>query len=362
MSNDVYAFLKRPALQAGAVPDTSPLHTDLADEKLKSAANWPLGISNSSGLSMIRFSYKQTNDLAAKSEFSNIQLLFRTQLLNSKGDLSGKYPYLEDYLIRYPLGVIPFSPADPRIYKNATKLIAAERTYASVAASTEEEDTPADLGSPEATTSSQRKKKKKKKQKAKKASAPTATAEEATAPSTGEGDSAAATVDSQPEATQTPAPVPRVMTEFAYSLQELQLQFYLILRTNITRFMDKTCRDVLEADIHSHEKQNGLKDLDRLEVGKRYSWAQLKEFVYKHCCLPATPGFHFLPLYTNIRPKGQIVSKWCSHINNIHTNLKDLDETWGTGSVRDAVKRLRSLLPLQKGDGNHRGRAQGQPH
>ena len=163
MSNDVYAFLRRPALQAGAVPYTSPLHTDLADKKLKAAANWRLGIPTSSGMSMIRFSYKQTNDLAAKSEFNNIQVLFRTQLLNSQKELSGKYPYLSDYLIRYPLGVIPFSTEDSRIYKNATKLIAAERSYASVTATAEEEDTPADLGSPEATTSSQRKKKKKQK-------------------------------------------------------------------------------------------------------------------------------------------------------------------------------------------------------
>ena len=42
-NKDLFAFLDRPALQAAAVPETSPLVVDECEARLKAAWQWPTG-------------------------------------------------------------------------------------------------------------------------------------------------------------------------------------------------------------------------------------------------------------------------------------------------------------------------------
>ena len=125
-NKDLFAFLDRPALQAAAVPETSPLVVDECEARLKASWQWPTGYPASRKTidHCIRFHYRQTNDSQAKTEFQSILLMYRNHVQQENLIAVTKYPYLEQYLQADPLGTKVYPETDVNIYKNATKLVA----------------------------------------------------------------------------------------------------------------------------------------------------------------------------------------------------------------------------------------------
>ena len=362
---DIFAFLKTPALSAAAVPETSPLINDEFDTKLKEAFVWPEGFpkESKSREHVTRFYYRQTNESQARTEFHSILVVYRHHVLKQNPYSVEKFTYLTEYLTNDPLGLVTYPDNDTRIFKNATRLIAAQQSgphyqpvvAATNAAAAETDNSTATVSlteleasvsattpvSREVTDSSNKPSPKKKTRKSKRRRKSDAKKKE----KEGEKDEAGPT----PAPTPAPAPLappastpalPRVKTEFANVLEKIQCDLYLLLRANIYRFMDARCTGVIKAKAATHEQDANLKGLDRLAVGKRYSWEQLKRDTYLHCCRIVTPGYYFLALYTTARAKDQLVSSWCHSIKTIHNNLVTFDKAWGPLSERDAVKRL----------------------
>lgn len=130
--------------------------------------------------------------------------------------------------------------------------------------------------------------------------------------------------------TQTTDPtVSGVPTDFKIALVHLQEDLYLFLRSNIASFMDKDTKAIIQARCLAHESSNDLKGLDRIAIGKHYSWHQIKTDTYNLCCARVVPGFYFLPFYTTLRSNGTIVAQWCAVIETIHANLVGFTPDWG---------------------------------
>ena len=75
-----------------------------------------------------------------------------------------------------------------------------------------------------------------------------------------------------------------VKTEFASLHSDLQKKLYLYLRANYHRFCDGPSKLILDGHIEQHERENELSGEDKLLVGKRYSWDQMKADMVKMCC------------------------------------------------------------------------------
>ena len=300
-NKDLFAFLNRPALQAAAVPETSPLIVDESDSRLKEAWQWPTGYPNEkkSAEHSVRFHYRQTNDSQAKAEFHCIMLMYRNHVIQENAVAAAKYPYLDEYLSSDPLGHKKYPDSDVNIYKNATKLVAervardnAARDARAVAAqlqatSASAEASATDLTEGESKTQPQ------------KATGPTGKSSRATKKKGRKS-------QRQRRAAATAAvPRPRVKTDFACFLAKIQRDLYVYLRSNFSRFMDDKCTSIIQTKIATHDREHNLHNLDRLDKDKRYTWKQLTDDTYLHCCQTTTGGFYFLAFYTTFRVKNQ---------------------------------------------------------
>ena len=371
--DDVFSFLDQPALGAAATPESAPHVVDEFNTLMKEARCWPIDYptKKKSTEHCVRFHYRRTNKSQAEAAFRSILLMYLRHVLKLNHSLEEDYPFLKQYFSQDPLGLVTYPDNNTHIYKNASKLVAAKQRLAEetqsevadlsgtdpaeVAEDTSLEDTEAAISATtpvveagsskpvgKASASPRKKrpsqKKRKKKKKAKTQSSPSSAPPPATIAET-------KTDDSTPSVTGKDAVVlTRVKSRFANVLAKLQLDLYTLLRANISKFMDKTCKGVLEAQIATYEQNNQLRNRDRMAIGKRYSWQKLKDDTYFLCCQMVTPGFYFLPLYTTPRASGQIVSKWCHVIRTIHANLVSFAPDWGALSERDAMKRLHSFL------------------
>ena len=147
-------------------------------------------------------------------------------------------------------------------------------------------------------------------------------------------------------ATGTPAaPVPEpVRTDFAENHAELQKKIYLCLRANYHRFMDGPSKLIMDGIIARHERSNNLSGEDRLTIGKRYSWDQMKSDMVKMCCIATPGGYYFLPLYTTIRQDGTPVQKWVSKVLDLYRTLQHEDTDWGKLAEGDASQRAFAFI------------------
>ena len=137
-----------------------------------------------------------------------------------------------------------------------------------------------------------------------------------------------------------PAPLPEpVLTTFAQSHVALQKHIYLSLRANYHRFMDKPSTIVMDNIIETYERDNGLTGEERLEPGKRYSWAQMKADLTKMCCIATKGGYYFLPLYTTMREDGSAVQTWTNKVLSLYRLLEQHDADWAKLAQSDASHR-----------------------
>ena len=350
---DLYSFLDQPALAAAAAPENAPHIVDEFNTLLKEARCWPVGypVKKQSAEYSCRFHYRRTNRSQAENAFHSIVLIYRHHVLKENPTLEETYPFLKEYLSNDPLGLVTYPDNDTHIYKNATKLVAAKQRRAEAKRALAEETLSLAEGTEAAVSATtpvgetqQKKKKKKKKKTPKKVSSDSQPETTSVSASATHADDA--TLDLTLDDTGVPDEdaLTRVKSTFANILAKLQHDLYTLLRANIFKFMDKTCKGVIEAQIAMYEQKHQLKGRDRMVVGKRYAWDQLKNDMYVLCCEMVTPGFYFLPLYTTPRGEGQIVSKWCHVIRTIHTNLVSFAPAWKDLSERDAMKRLHSFL------------------
>ena len=124
--DDLFAYWDTTVISAyHACPETDKLVIDEADTKLKSARTYPIGFKDRAKNpdKRIRIRYHNTNDTQAEAAFHHIMLMYRRHVIKSNPVVTQTYPFLEDYLIRDPLGVLPHEVDDARIYKNASKLV-----------------------------------------------------------------------------------------------------------------------------------------------------------------------------------------------------------------------------------------------
>ena len=295
---------------------------DEIDEKIKAAQTWPFDYPESfikEGKS-IRFLYNVTIDVQAKVEFTRIMNFYRDHAFEMHKHCEDKHPYLKEYLEKDPLGIKPVDVGDTRYYENAKHL----KAQADAAAKARP----------------QRKKRKKAKHKAKQAAAADATAGDASAAE------ATTVVRPQPmtinlEEMQEHIPV---LTKFAHLLKKVQGELYLILRASIFNFMDDNTTTIMKGIIFRYERDNNIVDAKRLQAPYRYSWERFQRDLIMFCCLKATPGFYFVPLYTTIRKKDQVIVSWCHKIRDIVDKLVKYDPVWKNTTERDAVRRLSLFL------------------
>ena len=126
---DLYAFLKKSALSAAAVPETSSSVIDEFDSRLKEAYCVPTGFpKDTKPEHIIRFHYRQTNNSQAKTEFQAVLSIYRHHVLKMNPISVEKFTYLAEYLTNDPLGQVTYPDSDTRIFKNATSLVAALRS------------------------------------------------------------------------------------------------------------------------------------------------------------------------------------------------------------------------------------------
>ena len=126
MAEDLFAFLKKPSLSAAAVPETSPSVIDDFDSRLKGAFCLPSGFpKDTKPENVVRFHYRQTNNSQAKTEFQYILNIYRHHVLTLNSYSAERFAYLADYLTNDPLGQVTYPDSDTRIFKNATRLVAA---------------------------------------------------------------------------------------------------------------------------------------------------------------------------------------------------------------------------------------------
>ncbi len=254
---DLYAFLDRPAVSSVAVcTEADTFVVDEADTLLRTAYAWPTGYPDDkkSSATRIRFHYRRTNHEQAKSAFQSILAIYRAHHLSKNSTLTAKYPHLKDYLIADPLGLKEYPISDTVIYYNAAKLVSTNAKLA--ASSTTASATLPDITDPGTEGTDARKKKKKpKKTKGK----PHRTSGEGDLPTIQE------LATSGTAETKTPDQLTKVKTHFAHQLAKIQKDLYVSLRSNIQRFMDTTCHEIIQNHIAQHEQTNSLKGFDRVE-------------------------------------------------------------------------------------------------
>ena len=354
---DIFTFLNQPTDAVYAVcAETDPHVIDVADTRLKNAYEYPIGYpaDKKDPKVRIRIRYQITNDTQANALFDNVVAMYTQHVIRKNPGVEREHPYLREYLERDPLGLIPHDDSDARIYSNARRLVQAAHATsltaptgtASATASSATASSAVPTSEPADKSSSRKKKSKKKKSgtdpsdEASKASA----VEPAPVRVVLTGPDAEGSSGDEPALAATTTPQVRVLTAFAGILNKLQMDLYLYLMANTSRFMDSTCNSIIEQRMASHDRDNNLKGLDRLAKGKRYSWDNFKADTLELCCVLATGGFYFLPLYTTPRGKGQIVTKWCHVIQTIHNNLTKYDKNWAQMTEKDALKRLQAFL------------------
>ena len=329
-----YASMYSPNVSAvAATVETDSRTVDAIDEKIRNAVMWPYDYPKdlkATGKS-IRFRYRITNDSQADVHFTSILEFYRDHVMHEHKHCESSYPFLKEYLTKDPLGLVPVEFGDTRYYENASKLIA----------------NTADKAKP---ARKPRKKKGKRKQKTKEVSAPTPPPASASGDDMSAAEAASATrpppapeapVDLTSEARET---LP-VLTKFAHLLKNMQAEIYLLLRANITSFMDSHCKQVMTGMVKKYERDNAVTGPARLAIGTRYSWSLFQSDMKEHCCQKATAGFYFLPLYTTLRKKDQAVVAWCQVIRSIMDKLGHrVNQQWTSMSERDAMWRLRLFL------------------
>ena len=312
-----YAWLNLPAVSSVAVtPDSNRELLDEVDRLIASYSEFPHGYPENKKTDefRIRIRYRRTNDQQASASFANILENYRAHVLHKRASELTAYPYTLEYLIADPLGREELDISDTRIFRNANRLTAAAANGGAVTDLTEGGDDDSDSNGDNALS--------------------------------GPADAASATASAsgaEGAPAQTP-PVPRVKTAFAALLETLQLDLYLYLRSNVSRFMDETSKNVINNRIKTYEHDKGLTGRGRLNPELRYTWQRLKADVYDLCCSTVTGGFYFSPYYTTPRFKDMIVVKWCTVIRKIHAQLIEFNSDWGKLSERDAMKRLRAFL------------------
>ena len=101
----------------------------------------------------------------------------------------------------------------------------------------------------------------------------------------------------------------------------MQAEIYLLLRANDTNFMDNHYKQVMVGLIKKYERDHEITGPPHLAIGTRYSWSLCQSDTLEHCCLKATVGFYFLPLYTALRKRDQVIVTWCQVIRSIMDKL-----------------------------------------
>ena len=131
-------------------------------------------------------------------------------------------------------------------------------------------------------------------------------------------------------------------------------QLYLVLRANISYYMDSACQSILDDRIRGYENKRKLRDLARIDRNRRFSWSKIQRTIVTLCCVGSTGGFFYLPLYTTIRHKGIFIIRWCNTISSIHDKLVNSPRSGArllflvlSGASKNSYPK-RSLLSLRK--------------
>ena len=242
-----YAWLNLPAVSAVAVStDTNRQLLDEVDRLISSYYEYPHGYpeNKKSDEHRIRIHYRRTNDRQASASFTSLLENYRAHVLHKRASELTSHPYTLDYLISDPLGREDHDVSDTRIYRNANRLTAAAANGGTLPIT---DLTDGDDGGSEGSAGDD-------------TAAGAADAASATAPASGEEGTAPAA-----------APVPRVRTPFAALLEQLQLDLYLFLRSNVSRFMDETSNNVITNRIKTYEHDKGLTGRGRIHPDLRYT-------------------------------------------------------------------------------------------
>ena len=155
-------------------------------------------------------------------------------MLHKRASELTTHPYTLDYLIADPLGREKHDISDTRMYRNVNRLTTSAANSGGKLPITDLTD--GDDGGSDSDDSN------------------------GDDTSSGAADVASATAPaSEDDDTPDPAlPVPRVRTAFAALLETLQLDLYLYLRSNVSRFMDETSNNVITNLIKTYEHDKGL--------------------------------------------------------------------------------------------------------
>ena len=121
-----------------------------------------------------------------------------------------------------------------------------------------------------------------------------------------------------------------VKTKFMVELQFMQSRTYMYLRSSIVLFMDKTCGNTLKVWIEKTERDMGdeLVDENRLRIGTRIPWADIRTYIVEKFCVPTLGSFHFLPLFKMKRKDGQLFHLWCHAIDAIKKKVVRHGNGW----------------------------------
>ena len=324
----VYAFLDQPAVSSVATPlrSTTSEYDDTETTLERHNAFPPDYPEHKKGENSVRIVYLKINTDQADSAFRSVVQIYLKHVLKTHAQTMSNYPYAKEYLTNNPLGLIEYPENDPRIFKNADKIVKARKALAQSSqtstATASKATAPADeadLADATSATGARKGKKKKKKDKKQKEGAATAQASSAHVPAS-------------------------VKTDFANHLATLQREMYLYLRAAINKFMDSNCNEILKEDIHKYETKNGLIGEARLDPETRYTWKQTQEVIKAKCCLLTTGGYHFNVYYTTYRKHGVLINVWCSDMVKITDKLKKFSPQWASLADTDAVKRLTSFF------------------
>ena len=276
--NNQFSFLYEPSQTPIAVTTgTNSLTLDAAQARLSDKRTWPDGFpaEKQKDGKAVRIHYKSTNTVQCELELENILVMYRTHIKDRNSRVSETHPFLEEYLEKNPVGAIELDINDANLFKNASKLVEQAATSATPSSAI------ATSATTDSTATDPAKKSKKKGKKAKASDDP-----DTTSPMAEGGKPVDLT-----------GQIPPVKTAFALQLARIQKELYVLLRGNIELYIDSSCWSVVSNEILTFERNRGLKDTARLDPSKRFTWAQIKQTLLDKCCIQATGGFFFLPLF-----------------------------------------------------------------
>ena len=221
--------------------------------------------------------YKKTPDIQGESLCDRMERWYGTHVIVLHKKTGAEKVACEQYIRRDPLGLIPIPNSDTKCWK--LRLSAQTLTVTPTATATGGELTgAAPTRAPYATRSQ------------------TQTEDEqeeevVEIPDDAELQIPAAAV---PQQVQT-----YVKTQFFIDLEFMQARVYAFLRAGAILFMDKTCASTLKVWIEKTERDMGddLTDANRLRIGTRISWANIRAYIVEKFCVPTLGSFHFLPLF-----------------------------------------------------------------